>query len=249
MEITGSGTVNYLSPIYILIFFILVGFVYHLIRNKEYKNTLIASIIIRIILGLLINSVNNWISLLKWILIVIGLVIIGGFLAVAVKKLMNKDTAEFNPQKPSKSYRKWWDKQTPKGQAIMVICVCLFGLILIIGTISILNPAKDPVQLSINLLSSENKWGGVPQNNEDGTVLVISNDTREFILKGSSEPNATIRITASDLSIYNQTLQLDPDGNFAYNLSIPQNVTLIKIIVEATKLGKENSIVTLTLKR
>lgn len=84
---TATNVVYTIYPIYSLIFLFLIGFVYHLIRNNEYKNTLLASIIIGFITGLIFNSTN----LLEWIeriLISIILVIIGGLMAVCLKKLL-----------------------------------------------------------------------------------------------------------------------------------------------------------------
>ncbi|NYB51595.1 MAG: hypothetical protein HVN35_03380 [Methanobacteriaceae archaeon] len=37
MDITGTSQVYYLSPAYLLIIVVLVGFIYHLIRNQNIK--------------------------------------------------------------------------------------------------------------------------------------------------------------------------------------------------------------------
>ena len=74
------------------------------------------------------------------------------------------------------------------------------------------------------------------------------NDTTEFVLKGSSETNATVKITVRELGIYNQTVPLDSHNNFTYKFSIPPNGSISKIIVEVTKPGKETSTLILSLK-
>lgn len=90
MEFTGSAMYYHLSPIYTLFFFFLVGFIYHLIRNNEYKDTLLASIIIGFILAggaALTTWLDNW-MILGWSLAFMVLVIIGGLVAVGIKKLL-----------------------------------------------------------------------------------------------------------------------------------------------------------------
>jgi len=92
MEFTGSASYYYFSPVYGLVFFFLIGFIYHLIRNNEYKDTLPASIIIGFIIALLAASAT-WFDdliILWWNLAIIILVIMGGWAAVAMKKLLKK---------------------------------------------------------------------------------------------------------------------------------------------------------------
>lgn len=45
--------------VYFLLFIVLIGFAYHLIRNKEYKDTLLASVIIGLIFGLILVPVDD----------------------------------------------------------------------------------------------------------------------------------------------------------------------------------------------
>lgn len=137
MIVTGSEHYYYMSPIYALIFFVLVGFIYHLIRNDHYKNTLPASIIIGFIIDMVVNPANGVLKFLEVTLLIISLVIVGGFLAVGMKKLMRNNVveySEFSSGKPLKS-QKWWDKQSPKGQAVMVVAASLLCIIVIIGMI------------------------------------------------------------------------------------------------------------------
>jgi len=120
MDFTGTTNVYYLSPAYLLILLVFIGFLYHLIRNREYKNTLPASIIIGIILGLVFNSGGSLRFLLVETLIFIVLVILGGFLAVGFKKLrITNETENFNELKNElEGHKKWWTDKTPKIQAM-----------------------------------------------------------------------------------------------------------------------------------
>jgi len=253
MAITTSIEVHILSPVYFLLFLVFVGLLYHLIRNKEYKDTLLASIIIGLIFGLIFNTSSDLVKTVIGDIIFIILVIIGGFLSVALKKIKNNSTAGQNdnstPKKPLKS-QNWWNNKSPKFQAILIIVVCLFSVILITSVYSLSNPVNDPVQLNLHYEPSVNEINLEDTLKEKyGNVIVISNNTTKFIFSGSSEPNATVKITVNELGIYNQTVQLDPNSNFAYNLSIPQSISQIEIAVEATKPGKDNTVVTLYLKR
>lgn len=252
-NITTYSTEYHISPVFLLIFLVLLGFMYHLIRNKGYKDTLIASIIIGFILGLIFNTSPDLVKTLKADLFFIILVIIGGFLSVSIKKLANSSNTKQNdtptPKKPLKIYS-WWNKQKPKSQAIIITIICLFSLIIITSTYSLSNPVKDPVQLTLypDIYSGEINLEKTFNNNK-GNVFFMTSNTTKFTFNGSSEPNTTVKITVNELGIYNQSVQLDPNNNFSYNLSIPKNVSVIEIAVEATKPGKDNTVVTLYLKR
>jgi uncharacterized membrane protein len=255
VEGTLSYQAYYLSPAYFLLFMVLVGFIYHLIRNKEYKNTLPASVIIGIIFGLVFNSGDTPLFFLERTLLFIILIVIGGFIAVGLKKLKDNNVAEKQkvpPKTSSKGYRKWWNNQNPKIQAAIVTGFCLLCLTLIIGIFCLLNPVENPVQLSVDLpLSNQlvNQTEADKAMEEGITLIFISNNTTQYTLNGSSEAGATVKITSSDLGIYNQIVPLDAEGNFAYNLNIPQNVSIIKISLEAAKSGKEDSFFNLTIKK
>ncbi len=177
--ITTSTEVHIISPVYFLLFLVLVGFIYHLIRNREYKDTLLASIIIGFLFGLIFNTSFDLLKTLKGYLIFIILVIIGGFLAVSLKKLIKNNTIE-TPETPSKSYRKWWDKQGPRVQAIIVMGICLLSLILITSTYYPSNSVEEQVQLSLDTpLLNEITLEDI--HNKGGMVLVMSNNTIEYI--------------------------------------------------------------------
>jgi hypothetical protein len=120
--ITSSGVSPALTIILLVfatVFLVSLGFIYHLIRNNEYKDTLRASIIIGLIISLLsilrgemeFNSLSYNLITIQWTLFIFIMVIIGGFIAVGLKKLSNKNSMkEFqeSPQeKRSNDSEKW----------------------------------------------------------------------------------------------------------------------------------------------
>jgi hypothetical protein len=249
MDFTGTTNVYYLSPAYLLILLVFIGFLYHLIRNREYKNTLPASIIIGIILGLVFNSGGSLRFLLVETLIFIVLVILGGFLAVGFKKLrITNETENFNElENELEGHKKWWTDKTPKIQAMTIIGACLVCLILIIGTISLFNPVENSVEFEIHTIPDGLEDMNYTDNGE--SIFIVAENSTQYALEGSSEADATVTITSDDLGIYNQTLPLDAENKYAYNLNIPSNVSIIKITLEATKPGKDNRYITFFIKK
>lgn len=249
--VTTSMEAHILPPVYFLLFLVLVGFTYHLIRNKGYKDTLLASIIIGLIFGLIFNTSLDLVKTLTGYLIYTILVIVGGFLSVSLKKLVNSSiTDHHDTPAPEALKTNWWDKQNPKFKSLIIIIACLLSLILITSSYSLANPVKDPVQLTLHFDSNSSEINLEETLKEKyGNYIVISKNATKFKLMGSSEPNAAVKFTVNEFGIYNQTIQLDPNSNFEYNLSIPQNVSLFNVTVGATKPGKKSSDVTLIIKR
>jgi Ca2+/Na+ antiporter len=250
MDITGSSNVYYLSPAYLLIIVVLIGFIYHLIRNQEYKNTILSSTIIGIIFSVILVPIDDLMYFLLRMGMFVVLVIFGGFLAVGFKKLriMNETENFYELENKLEGHRKWWSDQSHKSQTITICITSLLGIVLIISAVCLLTPVENPVQLDLEFTPSN---GFINANyTDDGEMIVfIANNTTQCVLTGSSEANATVTITSNDLGMYNQTVPLDPDGNFAYNLDIPQNVSIIKISLEATKPGKDNRSITFFIKK
>ena len=96
MIVSTTVTEYAISPIYPLIFFFLIGFIYPILKNKEYKDTILLSCILGLIDGILFNPETsvptNWIIWIGWLIIVVMIVIIGGLMAVYLKKrLKTKD--------------------------------------------------------------------------------------------------------------------------------------------------------------
>lgn len=262
--ITSSGVSPALTIILLVfatVFLVSLGFLYHLIRNNEYKDTLRASIIIGLIISLLsiargeieFNSLSYNLITIQWTLYIFIIVIIGGFIAVGLKKLSNKNLMkefqESSAEKRSKDSGKWWEKQSPRTQAITVLSACLLCIILLNSTFYIFNPFEQQVKLGINLPGFTSQAEAEEAMKENTTIVFINDTTTEYALKGVSEPGATVKVSSKNLNLLNQTIPLDSDGNFAYTLNLPTNTSRIIIELEATKTGKETDYEILTIKR
>ncbi|BDZ72027.1 hypothetical protein [Methanobacterium petrolearium] len=220
-----SPTLTLIVLVFTVAFLVVVGFIYHLIRNKEYKNTLPASIIIGFVISLLFilgsdmafDSVSYNLKVIQNTLFFIISVMIGGFVAVSLKKLVYgdkvKESQESSPEKSSKDSEKWWNKQSLRTQSVIILISCLLCLILLIGAVYLFNPVKNSVESKVNLgLSSSSVNEVISMNYTDdaeGFIIIIPNNTTKFSLTGYSEANSTVKITSRDLNLYNQTMPLD----------------------------------------
>ncbi|MDI6817830.1 MAG: hypothetical protein QMC87_00635 [Methanothermobacter thermautotrophicus] len=251
MDITVTTRAYYLSPAYLLIIVVSVGFIYQLIRNQEYKNTLLSSTIIGIIITLLLVPLDNLMYFFFHMGKFVALVILGGFLAVGFKKLrIMKETENFYAflENESEGHRKWWSSESPRSQAIAICSASLLGIVLIISTVCLLNPAESSVLLGLNFDPS-NGFVNAGYTDNGEMIVFVANNTTQCILNGSSEVNATVRISSSDLGIYNQEIPLDTRNRFIYKLKIPKNVSIIKITLNATKSGKKNRSIKFFIKK
>lgn len=240
----------YLSPAYLLIIVVLVGFIYQLIRNQEYKKTLLSSTIIGIIFSLVLVPFDNLMYFFLQMGKFVALVILGGFLAVGFKKLrITNETENFYEltENESEDQGKWWSGQSPRSQTIAICSASLLGIVLIISTVCLLDSIENSVELEIHSIPD----GLIDMNYTDNgeSIFIIAKNSTHYALKGSSEAGATVTITSGDLGIYNQTMPLDAENKYAYNLNIPSNVSIIKVTLEATKTGKENSCISFFIKK
>ncbi|BDZ69348.1 hypothetical protein [Methanobacterium ferruginis] len=255
-----SPTLTIILLVFATAFLISVGFIYHLIRNNEYKDTLRASILIGLIISLLsilrgemkFNSLSYNLITIQWTLFIFIMIIVGGFIAVGLKKLSNKNLMkEFqeSAEKRSKDPKKWWDKQSPRTQAKTILIACLLCIILLNSAFYYFNPFNGQVKLGVTCPPYKNQTDIEGAMKEGTIVIFISNNSTQYTLKGISETETTVKITSSDLDIYNQTIPLDANGNFTYDLNIPMDVNKIKIKLEATKSWKDSDSLILTIKR
>lgn len=228
-----------ISPIFYLIFTVLLGFVYHLIRNTEYKGTLKVSVVIGIVIGLIININTDLVKYIILDLVFIILVLLGGFFAIGLKNLISKSNKEDSkyPETWTKFPGKWWNKQNPRFRAILVMGICIVGVIMVINLSYPYYDEQVKLQLEKPVLNE------IPPatQNAGNTSNDTSNDTTTYALKGSTESGATVKITIDELGIHNQTIPLDANHNFEYKFSIANDVTQSNIIVEATKAGKKSN--------
>lgn len=137
-----------------------------------------------------------------------------------------------------KDVTKLWNKQTLKGKFILLFIVIA---ILLIGVLAVMATVNDNLtRLSLYNVDSEGSG--------EASATIIDNSS-EYILNGSSEPNATVIINSKDLNITNQTINLDSNNKFTYKIKIPKNFTDSQIKIKASKTGKDDSYIELTLKK
>lgn len=251
MDFTGTSQVYYLSPAYLLIIVVLTGFIYHLIRSHEYKNTLISSSIIGIIFTVILVPFDDLMYFFLQMGMFVALVIFGGFIAIGFKKLrvMNETENIYELlENESEGHRKWWSDQSPRNQTITIFSVSLLGIVLIISAVCLLTPSENSVLIGLDFDPSN---GFVNANYADNgeMIVFVANNTTRCALNGSSEVNATVKITSSDLGIYNQEIPLDARNRFIYKLEIPKNVSIIKIALNATKSGKKDRSINFFVKK
>ena len=137
-------------------------------------------------------------------------------------------------------FMEWWYKQSPKKQFLTIIGILFFSIIIISAVIALLIPNDNLTLISLN---------NVTPNGTGEAYTIINNNTTEYEITGSSEPNATITITSDVLNKTNETITLDPNNQFSYKINIPSNVSEFKIRFDAKKPGKNDSNVNLSIKK
>ena len=123
----------------------------------------------------------------------------------------------------------WWKKRTGNEKALTAIGACCLGIIIIIMAVALTAP--ETTNLSI-----------LPTNAQ------IDDKTTEYIINGTSEPNATINIAASSLNL-NNNITTDANGSFAYKVEIPIEVTGLDVSVKASKPNKLDKSITIKIQR
>ncbi|MGB9980121.1 Ada metal-binding domain-containing protein [Methanobacterium sp.] len=130
------------------------------------------------------------------------------------------NTSNANEKAKSTSGLKgFWNKQSSRGKGITSVAACCLGVFLLVIIAGLLSPGLTALSVESNNIS-------------------IDNVTTNLTINGTSEPNATINITAADLNINNATVKAGPDGKFNYTLKIPVNVTDTKVTVSAQNKDK-----------
>jgi len=68
-------------------------------------------------------------------------------------------------------------------------------------------------------------------------ATIDANET-EYTIIGSTDLNATVQLSSSELNLNNVSVDVDSNGNFKYKLTIHQNVTDVNVVVSAIATGK-----------
>ena len=124
-------------------------------------------------------------------------------------------------------FNKWWGKRSRNGKILYGIGACCLG-VLIIGMIgAALTPERTILGIS---------------NATGSGVIQIDNKTTEYVVKGYSEPNATVTVDG-------QPLKLDANNQFTYKVNIPLATSEKTLRFKAEKTGKSANYYYLYIKR
>lgn len=123
----------------------------------------------------------------------------------------------------------WWNKQGKNNKILTGAGGCCFGIIVLLAFMMILFPVTS---LSI-----------------ESNQIQINNQTTEYTIQGTSDPNATIKISSIPLNLNEVTVSTDKDGNFSYKLSIPLNVTEADLNITAKSPNKSQSGINVNIQR
>lgn len=150
------------------------------------------------------------------------------------KKPVNKQAS------PEKKIKEWWIKQNSGVKIISIAGVCCIGLLLIIAVAGLLTPDKNLTELQLKNVTSDGAG--------EAYTYVSSNAT-EYEINGSTEANATVTVSSDVLNKKNESVPIDANNKFSYKINIPSNVSEFKVKFDASKTGKNDSYIILTVKK
>lgn len=145
----------------------------------------------------------------------------------SVTTKMSKDSANGFIEK----LNLWWNNRNKNEKIITGVGACCLGII-IIGLIGAALPQEDLTVLVLNDIDSNTIYPEVK----------INNDTTEYVIKGHTEPNATVYVNGGKVD-------LDSKNQFSYKVTIPKGATEQKVTIEAKKEGKADNSIEVTFKR
>jgi hypothetical protein len=132
-------------------------------------------------------------------------------------------------ENPKEKLKHWWDKKSKTNKSLTGIGGCCLGIILFIVLMCLIFPVT-----SISV---------------DPTQVQIDNQTTEYTIHGTAEPNATVKITAPLLNLNDAIVNVDSNGSFSYTVSIPINVTEANINITAKSPKKSQNGVEVNIQR
>ncbi len=89
---------------------------------------------------------------------------------------------------------------------------------------------------------------GVETVSSGESRVKITPDALNYTIKGKTEANSTMRIESADLNL-KEKLKLNEDNEFEYTMNIPADIDKALVKVRASKEGKEDSFINLTIER
>ena len=125
---------------------------------------------------------------------------------------MTESNASTN-KNTKKKLKNWWNKKGKVNKILTGTGSCCAGLFVILIAILLLFP--------VTALSVEPKQ------------VQIGNNTTEYTIQGTAEPNSTVTISAPVLNLNDNVINLTNNGSFSYQINIPLNVTEADINITA----------------
>ena len=132
-------------------------------------------------------------------------------------------------ENPKEKLKDWWDKKSKTNKSLTGVGGCCAGIILFIVLMCLIFPVTS---ISVDL-----------------THVQIDNQTTEYVIQGTAEPNATVKITAPLLNLNDAVVNVDSNGSFSYTVSIPINVTDVDINITAKSPKKSQNGVEVNIQR
>lgn len=158
----------------------------------------------------------------------------GNELSTTIKNEISK------PKGTTANFQEWWSKQTSGVKAITLIGGCCVGLLLIIFIVGFLAPDNNLTEITID----GDEYDAAGESHID-----IDNDTTEYVIKGSTESNATVDVTAESMDVTDKPLKLGANNTFEFKVKIPKNAGKVKVVFDAAKPGKTDSTFEVTLRK
>lgn len=98
-----------------------------------------------------------------------------------------------------------------------------------------------------------NSWidlrlGGVVTVSSGESRVKITPDALNYTLKGKTERNSMVRIESVDINL-KEKLKLNQENEFEYTMNIPADTDKAIVKVSASKKGKEDTFINLTIER
>ena len=110
-------------------------------------------------------------------------------------------------------FKVWWNKKGKYNKIVTGAVSCCVGAFILFMILMALFPVTA---ISV-----------------DPTEVQIDNQTTEYTIHGTSEPNATVKITSPVLNLKDKVINVDSNGNFSYKINIPINVTEADVNITA----------------
>lgn len=144
---------------------------------------------------------------------------------------MSKSTENSNDKNETQKtgITNWWNKKGNTNKLLTGLGACCVGVILFSVAIILLFPTTS---LSV-----------------EPAEVQIDKNTTEYIIRGTAEPKAIVKITAPVLNLKDKSIEVNSHGSFSYKITIPLNVTETDVNITAKSPDKSQNGVKITIKR